>query len=314
MPSVIRAGRELVPPLRALGSASSFVRHCVRVDPVDPAANRKLTDDACLTVVPSDETGPVKPIIGITTRRQQANGRRLDVVEQAYSDAVVANGGVPRLLPCRGAPDDFDALRGIDGLLLTGGGDVDPQLYGAIRSDETGGVDRERDLWEIGLVGQALQASVPILGICRGCQVLNVAFGGTLLQHLPARTDQPHLVPEREQIVHHVHLEPGTQLAGLEDETDIGVNSIHHQAVATVGATLRVAARSEDGIIEAIEHPQDPLLGVQWHPENLFSEPAHGALFRWLVRQAAGAGLESGDVDSWEDNLPGHGNGSRRHG
>jgi putative glutamine amidotransferase len=256
----------------------------------------------------------VRPVIGITTRRQHADGRRLDVVEQAYADAVSASGGIPRLLPCRGGSDDFDELRGIDGLLLTGGGDVDPQLYGAVRSDETGGVDPERDVWEIGLVRQAVQVSVPILGICRGCQVLNVAFGGTLLQHLPAFTAQPHLVPEREQIVHHVHLEPGTQLAGLEDRTDIGVNSIHHQAVETVGANLRVAAWSEDGIIEAIEHLLDPLLGVQWHPENLFSEPAHGALFRWLVRRAAGSGREAGDSESREDDVPERGNGQGRHG
>jgi putative glutamine amidotransferase len=234
----------------------------------------------------------VKPVIGVTTRRLQTATRHLDVVEQAYADAVFGSGGVPRLLPCRGEPSELDELRGIDGLLLTGGGDVDPSLYGRARSNETGGIDRDRDTWEIGLVQLARRASVPVLGVCRGSQVLNVAFGGTLIQHLPGPTTQPHLVTEREQIVHHVRIEPGTRLFGVEQRTDIGVNSIHHQAVDTVGAGLRASACSEDGIIEAVEHPQYPLLGVQWHPENLLHDPAHVALFAWLVGQAAGTGQE----------------------
>jgi putative glutamine amidotransferase len=182
-----------------------------------------------------------------------------------------------------------DQLRGIDGLLLTGGGDVDPGHYGMERAAATGGVDRDRDTWEITLVWQAMTASVPLLGICRGCQVLNVAFGGTLLQDLPAQTTQPHLVTDRTRLVHRVCVEPGTQLYRVQQRADIATNSIHHQAVLTIGRGLRCSAQAEDGTIEAVEHRHRPLLGVQWHPENLPDEPAHRALFGWLVAQAADA-------------------------
>jgi putative glutamine amidotransferase len=202
----------------------------------------------------------VKPVIGITTRRFQTETRHLDVVEQAYADAVSGAGGLPRLLPCRGEPSELNEIQGIDGLLV--------QL--------------------------AIRTSVPVLGICRGNQILNVAFGGSLIQHLPARTTQPHLVTEREQIVHRVRIEPDTRLFGVELSADIGVNSIHHQAVDAIGPDLRASAWSEDGIIEAVEHPRLPILGVQWHPENLLFEPAHVALFAWLVYQAACAGREGG--------------------
>jgi putative glutamine amidotransferase len=242
-----------------------------------------------------------KPVIGITTRRLEAGARHLDVVEQAYAEAVAGAGGLPHLLPRLTGPAGDTQLGGLDGLLLTGGGDVDPGLYGMVRSADTGGVDEGRDAWELGLVPHAIATGLPVLGICRGCQVLNVAFGGTLIQHLLARTTLPHLVPERERIVHQVRIEPGTQLFGVEQRTDIGVNSIHHQAVDTVGADLRVSAWAEDGTIEAIEHGQYPLLGVQWHPENLFHQPAHLALFAWLVEQATRANRTREDVYEHED-------------
>ncbi len=208
------------------------------------------------------------------------------MVEQAYTEAVLAAGGAPRLLP-RVCDDGIDQLDGVDGLLLTGGGDVDPAHYGRQRSAATGGVDEGRDTWEIALVHQAVTAPRPILGICRGCQVLNVAFGGTLVQDLPAHTSLPHLVTERTCMVHRVSIEPGTQLYQVERRASIEVNSIHHQAVETVGRGLRCSAQAEDGTIEAVEHRHRPVLGVQWHPENLLRQPAHVALFGWLVGQAA---------------------------
>ena len=134
------------------------------------------------------------PVIGITTRRMDAGARRLDVVDQAYGTAIWQAGGTAHLLPRPPGAAGDRALAGLDGLLLTGGGDVDPGHYGHAPSPEIGGVDADRDDWEIALVQQALELGMPVLGVCRGCQVLNVALGGTLIQHLPARSPLPHLV------------------------------------------------------------------------------------------------------------------------
>jgi putative glutamine amidotransferase len=175
----------------------------------------------------------------------------------------------------------------VEGLLLTGGGDVDPRHYGQTPLAEVGGVDADRDSWEIGLVRQALGRALPVLGICRGCQVLNVARGGTLLQHLPNRSVQPHLVVERDRVAHSVQIESGSQLSAVEGCDSMGVNSVHHQAVDSVGQDLRAVAWAEDGIVEAVEHLYAPAIGVQWHPENLLGLDSHMAVFRWLVDQAA---------------------------
>jgi putative glutamine amidotransferase len=212
---------------------------------------------------------------------------RLDVVDRAYGDAIWRTGGTAHLLPRPAGPPGGGSLAGIDGLLLTGGGDVDPTHYGQVRSLETGGVDSDRDDWELELVRQASELAMPILGICRGCQVLNVAFGGTLIQHLPTRSPQPHLLLERESVVHTVHIEPRTQLFTAEGKELIGANSVHHQAVDEIGEGLRATAWAEDGTVEAIEHLTCPAIGVQWHPENLLDHESHVAVFEWLVERAA---------------------------
>jgi putative glutamine amidotransferase len=224
--------------------------------------------------------------IGVTTRRLTTGELSLDVVERAYGEAIVAVGGAPRLLPCE-TPPTGESLAGLDALLLSGGGDVEPGRYGAIRRDTTGGVDEDRDDWEIALVRQALAAALPVLGICRGCQIINVACGGTLFQHLPDVTAQPHLIPHpRHETVHTVRIRPGSRLSALETSSCIGVNSIHHQGIDTVGSDLVPSAWSDDGLVEAVEHVTQPVLGVQWHPENLLHLPAHRALFAWLVDTA----------------------------
>jgi putative glutamine amidotransferase len=227
------------------------------------------------------------PVIGITTRRMDAGARRLDVVDQAYGTAIWQSGGTAHLLPRPPGPAGDGALAGLGGLLLTGGGDVDPRRYGQVPSPEVGGVDVDRDDWEIALVHEAVGLGMPVLGVCRGCQVLNVALGGTLIQHLPARSPLPHLVVERESIAHSVRIEPCTQLFAVEGVDSIGVNSVHHQAVDAIGEGLRATAWAEDGTVEAIEHLTLPALGVQWHPENLLDHAAHLAVFQWLVEQAA---------------------------
>jgi putative glutamine amidotransferase len=230
-------------------------------------------------------TSAESPVIGITTRRQDTGALRLDVVDRAYGDAIFRSGGTAHLLP---RPTGGRVLAGLDGLLLSGGGDVDPKKYGQSPSADVGGVDSDRDDWEVALVREALKVELPILAVCRGCQVLNVAFGGTLIQHLPARSTLPHLVRERESVAHAVRIEPFTQLFAVEGTTEIGTNSVHHQAVDAIGQDLRATAWAEDGTVEAIEHLTWPAIGVQWHPENLLDLPSHLALFEWLVAQAAG--------------------------
>jgi putative glutamine amidotransferase len=232
-------------------------------------------------------TSAQRPVIGITTRRMDKDALRLDVVDRAYGDAIGRAGGTAHLLPRPADPTGGRLLAGLDGLLLSGGGDVDPTNYGESPSPDIGGVDAYRDDWELALVREAFETELPILGVCRGCQVVNVACGGTLIQHLPADSPLPHLVLARHSVAHAVRLEPFTQLFAVEGTTQIGTNSVHHQAVDAVGTGLRATAWAEDGTVEAIEHVTLPVIGVQWHPENLLDHPSHLALFAWLVAQAA---------------------------
>jgi putative glutamine amidotransferase len=245
---------------------------------------------------PADERdGGARPAIGVTTRHLVTNGRQLDVTEAAYSLAVARAGGLPRLLPMSGTWASDDDLAGLDGLLLTGGGDVDPARYGAEPSPATGGVDTERDAGEFPLLDLAVRSGRPVLGICRGCQLINVGLGGSLVQDLTEVTTLAHLVPDRRnETVHPVTPVDGSLLAQLEGDREIQVNSIHHQAIKELGSGLRVAGSAPDGTIEAIEWPGYPLLGVQWHPEAL-SGADHTGLFEWLVAEALRwAGLKTG--------------------
>jgi putative glutamine amidotransferase len=172
--------------------------------------------------------------------------------------------------------------------LLSGGGDVDPAVYGEKTSSLCGGVDRERDRAELALVRAGLEASLPVLGICRGLQLLNVALGGSLQQHILGVTDIPHLTfSPRHHLAHQVRLEPGSQLAAVMGGDCVEVNSIHHQAIERLAPVLRPVGYAPDGLIEAVEWPGRPVLGVQWHPENLVDRPPHLALFRWLTHAAA---------------------------
>jgi putative glutamine amidotransferase len=236
-----------------------------------------------------------RPTIGLTTRHVVTNGRQLDVTEAEYSLAIVRAGGLPRLLPMSGRWDSPDELAGIDGLLLTGGGDVDPARYGDDPSPATGGVDVERDASEFALLDLALGSGRPVFGICRGCQLINVGLGGSLVQDLTEVTSLAHLVPDRRnETVHAVTPVDDSLLSRLEGDREIQVNSIHHQAIRELGPGLRAMGYAPDGIIEAIELPGYPLLGVQWHPETLTS-PTHTTLFDWLIGEARHwAGLETG--------------------
>lgn len=168
----------------------------------------------------------------------------------------------------------------VDGVVINGGGDVAPERYGAARREETRDVEPERDEFEIELVLAAADRGIPVLGICRGVQLVNVALGGTLIQDVP---DHMHRAAWSGD-VHDVELEPGSRLHGLYGRDRLRVNSLHHQAIDRVAPGLRSSAHAPDATVEAIEDPDRPILGVQWHPEFL-ARPAgdvHAALFRWL--------------------------------
>lgn len=244
---------------------------------------------------------PSPPVIGVTTRRLEIEDRPLDVAEHEYSEAIALAGGLPHLLPRTSRDLCSKTLNRVDGLLLTGGGDVDPGRYRATPTDQVGGIDVDRDAYEIELVRVALERRLPLLGICRGCQVINVAVGGTLHQHLPDVTTRPHLIPSpRDRVTHEVVIEPGSQLAGALGTRLTQVNSIHHQAVDRCGGPLRAVAWSPDGIIEGVEWHHRAVLGVQWHPEDLPTYPSQRALFGWLVQRA----LEHREEMGTSDELP----------
>lgn len=222
------------------------------------------------------------PLIGIPCFKSE-EGRGVFLGQNAsYVEAIGAAGGAPILIPLI---SDEEKLRAIyvklDGLLLAGGGDVDPSYYGEERHPACSKVDPLRDWVELTLARWALAEGLPILAICRGIQVLNVAAGGTLYQDLPSQrpSEIDHTYhPERPltELVHSVEVEPGSRLAGIVGEGCLAVNSGHHQAVKDVAPGFKVAARAPDGVVEAIESEAHPFaLGVQWHPEELVKDASH---------------------------------------
>ena len=233
--------------------------------------------------------GPrMAPRIGITMTPTSIRDRSVEALNRSYADAVLRAGGVPFLLPQLEPEHVETVLDCLDGVLLSGGGDVDPARYGAERAPEVDQVDDGRDRWELALAATTLRRGLPVLAICRGAQVLNVARGGTLVQHLPHLTDIAHRVEDRcSEPVHRVSVEPDSLLATVLGSTSVGVNSLHHQAVDVVGSELRAVAWAEDGTVEAVEGTgRHRILAVQWHPELLIDDSAHVALFDWLVDEA----------------------------
>jgi putative glutamine amidotransferase len=216
----------------------------------------------------------MRPLVGITL--DDEHGRPgVHVLRDDYLRSVEQAGAIPVVLP-PAAPDDAGPLLDrLDGLLLSGGVDVDPALFGEPPHPKLRRVDRGRDDFEIALVREALLRRLPILAICRGTQVLNVAAGGTLIQDLPSHMTggERHDCPEpRSRRVHSVAIEPGTRLRGVLGEATMPVNSFHHQAVSRVGDGFVVSARcAEDRIVEGIERPDRRfVVGVQWHPETFW--------------------------------------------
>ena len=229
-----------------------------------------------------------RPRIGPTLDSDPA--RAVYELKASYVEAVLAAGGLPVLLPH--APSAAAAyLALLDGLVLTGGAfDVPPALYGEARREGCGPSRPERTAFEKDLLESALAARLPVLGVCGGMQLMNVARGGTLHQDLPLDAgirghEQP---PPKDVPSHEVAVVPGTVLASLVGLDALMVNSTHHQGVKDVGRGLVVSGRSPDGVVEAIELPGLPFaLGVQWHPEATApKDPRQAAIYRGLVRAA----------------------------
>jgi putative glutamine amidotransferase len=231
----------------------------------------------------------MRPLIGISTHQALVGDGEIralhHVTNVAYVKAVRKAGGVPVLLPLVEPDDAPGLLERVDGFVLTGGVDVDPAAYGAMAQPETVETDPARDALDIALCKIAVDRDVPTLAICRGVQVLNVSLGGTLVQHLDHHFD----VPRYNESVHRVKVDPDSALATWVGTDVLEVNSLHHQAVETVGPRARVVAGAEDGTVEGIEVAgSDRVLGVQWHPEMLRHRPEHLALFQTLARLASG--------------------------
>ena len=239
----------------------------------------------------------MKPLIGVFTSERHAGKlaslQRCDEGAPAselrlglpYLRAIEAGGGIPVVL----APDDPELaeplLARIDGLCLAGGPDFDPLGYGAAdRHELLGPTDRVVDAAELALARGADALGMPVLGICRGLQAMNVARGGTLHQHL----DDHRQTAGATEPAHAVAVQPGTLLAALTGAEALDVNSFHHQAAAELGAGMRVAAVAADGTVEGLEDPAKPFwLGVQWHAESMIDRPGQLALFTGLVAAAA---------------------------
>ncbi len=242
----------------------------------------------------------MRPRIGITSWHRDDKDRleRWEAIRDTYTGAIRTAGGVPLILPIADDDPDLiaDYLNAVDALLFTGGEDVAPAYYGESQDERCQEPDGERDLFEIHLARAALSRRTPILGICRGLQLLNVAAGGTLYQDLQCRpgTQAYHAASsaDRQKLIHTVRILPGTGLHSIMGVAESRVTSTHHQLVKDPAPGFRVTAESqEDGIVEGIEQPQHPfLVAVQWHPERMYQDHAeHLALFRALVLTAQAA-------------------------
>jgi len=210
----------------------------------------------------------MRPLIGISSYGR-AGTRQTFSVPCEYVDVIRKVGGVPMIIPPI-EEEVPEALEALSALVLSGGGDVDPIHYGGVRHEAVYGVSEERDRFELALARAALERRLPILCVCRGMQLLNVALGGNLVEHIPDHygDEIQHRHQEHMPCTHAVRVEAKSRLAEILGTTDLDVRSWHHQSVGKLGTGLRAVAWSPDGVIEAIESNDHAfLVGVQWHPE-----------------------------------------------
>ncbi len=229
-----------------------------------------------------------RPVIGITTWQRPSAEYPYEpavaTLASEYVDAVIDAGGLPLLISEYPSDQCAQLVALLDGLILSGGGDVDPAAYGAANAGLSSGIDETRDAFETGLLGVALDANLPTLGICRGQQIINVALGGTLVQdvkHLDAHSADPPSLNDR----HDVAIAAGSWLAGVYGAT-AAVNSLHHQAIGVVADSLLPVATAADGVVEAVEHKDRPLCAVQWHPEKMRTDGGDTLFAAWVATLA----------------------------
>ncbi len=239
-----------------------------------------------------------RPVIGISGDVMEIPTGSRHAIRDTYVSAIISAGGIPLFIPATGDLTTTYALyRMVDGLLFTGGADIHPSVYGEpLAGTEVEGISQERDTTELNLAEWSMADDLPILGICRGQQLLNVAAGGTLYQDIPTDLPQSKVdhrgsthTDDRGLYAHKVDLEPNCGLAAIFGSTEIMVNSLHHQGVKHLGTGLKVVATAPDGMAEALEGPQYRwFYSVQWHPEELWQkQTAANNLFKAFVEAAA---------------------------
>jgi len=231
-----------------------------------------------------------KPLIGITTRNNKdSDGHPITSLQHSYLNAVIQAGGIPVMIPNILSEGDFlDLYSRLNGILFSGGGDVSLKYFNGSDHPRIGEVDESRDTTEIALMRIAINDGKPILGICRGAQVMNIALGGTLYTHiydqLIGALDHAYPGDLRRTLVHPVNVDETTRSAEIFGETLLNVNSLHHQGLKDIAPALKVAGYAPDGLVEIVEIPDHPYaVAVQWHPEWLTDQPAMQRLFKSFV-------------------------------
>lgn len=255
---------------------------------------RTLTTIATLLVINATHHIEAKPVIGINLdAKSSAPDDQTGVhLSLNYIDAITSAGGIPILIPpVLGNEEALDKYIAIcDGFLFTGGADINPALYNAKQHPAHKQLSFRRQEFDFNLMKKVLKSRKPIMGICLGCQQLNVATGGNLIQDIPTETTSTithRQGLEKNETVHEVIITSGSRIADIISTTSINVNSFHHQSVRETATSVSVVAKSPDGIVEAIELNDYPFgIGVQWHPEGLTSISQHEALFKELVRKS----------------------------
>jgi putative glutamine amidotransferase len=231
-----------------------------------------------------------KPLIGITTRNNKdSDGHPITSLQHSYLRSVIQAGGIPVMIPNILSEEDFlDLYSRLNGILFSGGGDVSLKYFNGSDHPRIGEVDESRDTTEITLMRTAVNDGKPILGICRGAQVMNIALGGTLYTHiydqLKGALDHAYPGDLRRTLVHPVNVDETTRSAEIFGETLLNVNSLHHQGLKDIAPALKVAGYAPDGLVEIVEIPGHPYaVAVQWHPEWLTDQPAMQRLFKTFV-------------------------------